>query len=165
MIVNRFLSEKYELASFAGLKFSLSSLKDGIELKIYGYNEKIKIFTDKLTKDLKNIHEFFDETIFDVYKTEISENNKSALLEGYFTTKLLDSLSIQNVYNHYESYNVIRNITYEHLEKFIEKFFKKLRMKILIQGNVVKEEAMEITSIILNNINAEPLDNVRKLII
>lgn len=162
-MVSEYFQEKYASAADAELNFNLYMRSKDITLGFSGFNEKMKTFIGNVMQDFMNIHEHLDEAIFEVYKAKVSNSFKNSLVNGNFTSNLLQHITSQNEFYDYEFYHLIGRVTYENIEKFIDKVFKKLRIKVLIQGNMLKDEALEVTNIILNSFDAQPLDDVSEV--
>lgn len=134
---------------------------NAIRFRFSGYNEKMEVLVHAIMNDFTKIHETFDESTFNLYKEEFSDNHKNVLLNGHFTSDLIDSLTTQKLTHFYDEYHAMSQIKFEHMEKIVRKCFKKMKIQILVQGNYLKDQALSVTKTILDNFEAEPVDDVR----
>lgn len=152
------LNEKYAMAKEAGLSFAVSTDKNAVRFYFSGYNEKMELLIDSYLKDFKRVQNIFDEAYFNVLKDEMINNTKKYLKMGYFT--IADYVLDANESHSFEELEVLAQVNYEHLEKFIEKCFKNLKIQILIQGNFLKDQALGVTKTILDHFEADPVQDV-----
>ena len=152
-------------ASSAGLELELSAVAKGLEIKFSGYNEKIQILIEMISKDLRRLPEDITEEMFDVQKAEL----KKDLLNSFFTASSIKSnLSSKTLrtdfWTDFDKLNEIDKISFETLQKFLEKFYRKTKIQVLIQGNMLKAQADEIVKVLETELTNEPLETVRRLI-
>jgi secreted Zn-dependent insulinase-like peptidase len=160
-ILNRFLDEKFSSATRAGLDFSIRmSSENNLILSFRGYNEKLSLLIDMVTKELRNFDKYLDESVFEVYKADRKDTYKNNLKQGSFMLYLTDFFTKLNFPYTYEYFKVIDTVTVEHLEKFVEKLFSKLRVKMLITGNLSRDDALQISGNVLANIASSPISDV-----
>ena len=145
----------------AGLSVSLRVIRKGFELIFKGYNEKIPLLVDIVTKSLKNILEEIDETIFNLHKTEIKKNYVNALQDVEALAKdYFDEVLSDNHHTMLEYYQEIDRTLFDDMQKLVQKAFEQTKMHVLVQGNVTKNQAEEIVSNIVSNLDGEPLHEV-----
>lgn len=161
-MVNEFFQEKYASAADAGLSFRLYLSSNAVSLYFKGYNEKMKTFVSDVMQDLTKIHEYFDESKFEVFRAKVANNFKNSLMSGQFSANLFQYIVTQDQSYEYDYYHIVNRVTFENIEKFADKIFKKLRIKMFIHGNMLKDEALSINNIVLNSFDAQPLDDVSK---
>lgn len=154
------LREKYSSAIEAGLDFSIFTLDNSIRFRFSGYSEKMELLVSSVMNDFKDIHSTFDESTFNMHKEDLASRHKSILLNGRFMTSITDHLTDSKLSHYYEEFHAISEINFEHLEKFNEKCFKRLKIEILIQGNFLKSHALSVTMTILDNFETEPVEDV-----
>lgn len=156
------LAKKIFAASSAGLGVTASASLTGFEIEFSGYNEKLHLLIDMVTKDLKNIADDIDESVFEVQRAEMKKNYGNQLMSSSnlridFSTKILSN----NYYTDLEYYEIIDTISLEHVQKFASKFFKEFKMHVLVQGNITRSQAEKIVENLEENLGGNPLDGVK----
>lgn len=63
----------------------------------------------------------------------------------------------------YEFYKQIDNIKFEDLERYAGKIFTQLKIKILVQGNLTRDQAMSIGQVVLQNLSPGQVTNLSKI--
>lgn len=63
----------------------------------------------------------------------------------------------------YEFYKQIDKMKFEDLENYAGKFFTQLKIKILVQGNLTKDQAMSIGQVVLINLNPGQVTDASKI--
>lgn len=119
------------------------------------------MFIDMYTNEIKNVDEIVNESTFNNFKAEQKEEFVTSL-KGvrHLATEYLVKLMVDSFHLDYEMYQLIDQITVEDVRKFIPKVLKKLKFKVLAQGNISKEETLKICNILDNNFSYEPYDEV-----
>lgn len=74
MCIKNYLSEKLYPARVAGYSYKLNSAEDGLVLKLSGFNEKLPMILDLMTKAIKNTDEVIEKPIFDFFRKELKKN-------------------------------------------------------------------------------------------
>lgn len=64
---------------------------------------------------------------------------------------------------YFDRFKDVDKISYMDFKEFLLKFLKTLKIKILIQGNLTKNQALDITQNILSNMNQEAVNSKRLL--
>lgn len=59
-----------------------------------------------------------------------------------------------------DRYNALSNITINDLKLFSRDFFQHVKIQALIQGNILKQDAMDVMSRVLDNLNCGGIENV-----
>ena len=149
-------------APSAGLEVVISVEPKGLEIKFRGYNEKIKILIEMISKDLRRLPEDITEEMFELQKTEMKKSLFNALATIASVNYDLTAKTLKNEYwTVFDKYNEIDKISFETLQKFLEKFYRQSKMQVLIQGNMLRAEADEIVKVLESELANEPLDTVR----
>jgi secreted Zn-dependent insulinase-like peptidase len=69
------------------------------------------------------------------------------------------SLIINNYHSLVDTYNIVCSITMDSLKKFSEEFISTLYVKALVQGNVIREHAINVVKNFLSTINCKPISS------
>lgn len=164
MIVKHYMTEKLYPAVCAGLGYQLYSEEKGMVLKLSGYNEKLPLLIDIITKELKNIGQLMEPSVFETYRKQFKKFCYNNLIEAKFLNKDCRLKLIEE--NHkfvYDRFTVADEISFEDLVKFSKDFHKQLKVQILVQGNIAKSEASAISKCVLANLDREKFDTSNQL--
>lgn len=82
MCVKNFLTEKLYPATLVGYNYKLNSVETGLILRLSGFNEKLSLLTDTITKAMKNVDGILDYSIFDLFKKELKKNCYNYLISS-----------------------------------------------------------------------------------
>lgn len=135
MIVKHYMTEKLYPAVCAGLGYSLYSEEKGMVLKLSGYNEKLPLLIDIITKELMNIGGLMEDAVFETYRSQFKKVCYNNLIESKFLNKDCRLSIIEE--NHkffYDRYLEVDKISFDSLVQFSNQFLNQLRLQILVQG-------------------------------
>ena len=82
MCVKSYLSEKLYPATLVGYNYKLNSVENGLILRLSGFNEKLKLIVDIITKAMRNVDGILDKLIFDTFKKELRKNCYNCLINS-----------------------------------------------------------------------------------
>ena len=74
MCIKNFLSEKLYPATIAGYNYKLHSVENGLILRLSGFNEKLPMMVDLVTKAMTNIDGAIDSLVFETFQKELKKN-------------------------------------------------------------------------------------------
>lgn len=145
----------------AGLSSYLRASRNGLEIKFRGYNEKVHLLVDMITNALKNTVDEIEETVFDLVKTQLKKKFIAEFKNvEVLASQMYDKIIMHDHYTNYDHYQQIDRATFESLQRFVHKFFEKIQVQVLVQGNLTKTQAQEIVGNLETNLNGEPNDEV-----
>lgn len=155
------IAKKIYPAHRAGLQVATSSTFKGLEFEYSGYNEKINLLIDTTTREFRNIVDDIDEAVFEMQKAEMKKNFGNRLLSAEtleldYSTKVLR----QDYWTSLEYFRAIDEVAIEEMQKFMLKFFRQMKIQVLVQGNITKSQAMEILATLQKNLECDALDEV-----
>ena len=143
----------------------MSTNINGFGLNFNGYNDKLSLLIDMVTDFLKKCVSVTNEGNFKAIKEDLKQGYSERLLNQfgglnaeYFTKALL-----KRHHTSLELYHEADNFTLEDLEHFSTKFFKKLSIEILVQGNMTRSQTLSVIEIVKTNLNVEPLSEDMEL--
>lgn len=160
MIVKHYMTEKLYPAVCAGLGYALYSEEKGMVLKLSGYNEKLPLLIDIITKELKNIGCLMEADVFQTYRRQFKKLCHNNLIESKFLNKDCRLNIIEE--NHkffYDRYVEADKITFENVVHFAKQFPNQLKIQVLVQGNLSEVRAIEIGQQIVDNLSCDAIDN------
>lgn len=163
MIVKHYMSEKLYCAVVAGLGYELYSEEKGMLLKLSGYNEKLPLLLDLVTKELKIIGGLMEQSVFQTYQKQYKKYCYNNLINSKFFNKdcRLNIVEEDHKFFH-DRYIGADNITFENLVNFAGEFLDQLKIQILVQGNLTKAKALEVGETVLRNLNSREVDHEAK---
>lgn len=153
--------KKFYQANSANLTCTFGVSRDGINLTFKGYNEKMEMFVEMYIQELKNILEVVNESAFDQYVKQQKENFIIGLrqvrgLGREYTSKIL----AEKFHLDYDMYKVLDEINHLDVQRFVPKLLKKMKIKVLAQGNIISDQVKRIVSILETNLECHPYEEV-----
>jgi nardilysin len=82
MCVKNFLSEKLYPATIAGYNYKLHSVDNGLILRLSGFNEKLPLLVDIITKTVRNLVGMMDKSVFETFRKELKKNFHNCLIDA-----------------------------------------------------------------------------------
>lgn len=154
------LATKVFPAFSAGLQVTSANFDKGFEILFSGYNEKLLLLVEMVVKALQKLPEE-SESIFELQKEEKKKSLSNSMLKGRnlsfdFASKLMET----DYWTDLDYYNEIDKISFETMQKFMEKFFRRIKIQILAQGNILRAQALEVVDILEKNLHTEALVRV-----
>lgn len=157
-VLDFYLKKKLSQAASAGYHVTTSADRSGILLTFHGFNDKLVMLIDMVASYLRNCIFEADESTFNTLKEDLKESYSEKLmksngLNGETTERVL-------LFNHYtlhDVYSEISKVSFEDLREFSSKFFQKMKMEILSQGNITKNQTVNVVKILQSNLSSEPL--------
>ncbi|KAG1338961.1 Nardilysin-like [Cocos nucifera] len=150
------LNEILYQAGVAKLETSLSIVGDKLELKLYGFNDKLSLL---LSKILTLSRSFFPNIErFKVIKEDMerafrNSNMKPLSHSSYLRLQVLR----ENFWDVDDKLSCLVNLSLSDLEAFIPNLLSQLHIEGLCHGNLLEEEAINISNIFTNIFSVEPL--------
>lgn len=153
------MNERFAHASNAGYSIYPNMEKRTFILSFDGFNEKMETLIEMALKEVKRFIETMDEAVFETQKAAIKRRYfNGSLNSDDLLSDVFDKVICESFFTDYELYKEIDNITFEDLQKFVHKFFQKLKIQVLVQGNLRRSQAINILSLLKANFECEPLD-------
>ncbi|CAO1435225.1 unnamed protein product [Diamesa serratosioi] len=159
MIVKHYLAERLYPAAVAGLGCVIYPVEKGLVLKLTGFNEKIPLLIDMITKEFKKIPGMLERSVFETYKKQF----KKSCFNKMISSKELNrdcriNIVERNHQTFYSRYLAVDDLTFEELQIYSEKFFDKLNIQSLIQGNFKHSEAGQMIKHVINNLKCNAIE-------
>lgn len=159
MIVKHYMSEKLYPAVCAGLGYELCSEEKGMLLKLSGYNEKLPVLLDIITKELHGIGAEMEPAVFQTYRKQFKKYIYNNLISSKFLNK---DCRLNIVEEHhkffFDRYLEADKVTFEELVTFANDFLRQLKVQILVQGNIERSTAEDITNCVISNLNCHKIE-------
>lgn len=153
------LKKKLSQASTAGYGLTIDTNRNGLILKFQGYNDKIALLIDMVTKFLKTCMEETGENLFKTLREDMKETYTEKLvtyygLNGDYFSKVL----LEQHYTKLELHDEIEKVSLADVRDLISRMFQKLKIEALVQGNMTKGQALNVLDMIEKNLNFEALE-------
>ncbi|CAH8391672.1 unnamed protein product [Eruca vesicaria subsp. sativa] len=150
------LNEIVYQASIAKLETSLSMYGDKLELKVYGFNEKIPALLLKILAIAKSFMPRLDR--FKVIKENMERGFRNTNMKPLnHSTYLRLQLLCKRIYDSDEKLSVLNDLSLTDLNSFIPEVRSQIFIEALCHGNLSEDEAVTISNIFKNNLTLEPL--------
>ncbi|URE23096.1 Peptidase M16 inactive domain, partial [Musa troglodytarum] len=150
------LNEIIYQAGVAKLETSLSFVGDKLELKLYGFNDKLPILLSKILKLSKTFMPNIDR--FKVIKEDMERayrntNMKPLSHSSYLRLQVLR----ESFWDVDDKLSCLLNLSLSDLVEFIPRLLSQLYIEGLCHGNLSEEEAINISNIFTNTFPVEPI--------
>ncbi|XP_076044547.1 insulin degrading metalloproteinase isoform X2 [Oratosquilla oratoria] len=142
------LTEYAYAAELAGLTYSLSNSKYGLTLNIKGYSDKQIVLLEKIIDRMTTFK--VDPKRFDILKDAYVRALKNFNADQphqhvvYYTSLLL----AEHGWTKEELLQATEDLSVEGMEGFIPRFLTNLHLEFLIHGNVTKEQALDLATLV-----------------
>ncbi|CCD67861.1 Insulin-degrading enzyme [Caenorhabditis elegans] len=139
------LAEETYNADLAGLKCQLESSPFGVQMRVYGYDEKQALFAKHLANRMTNFK--IDKTRFDV----LFESLKRALTNHAFSQPYLltqhynQLLIVDKVWSKEQLLAVCDSVTLEDVQGFAKEMLQAFHMELFVHGNSTEKEAIQLS--------------------
>jgi len=145
-------------ARMAGLEYELSSKQRGLTVRCWGFNQKVPMLMETLIRGIRSFNDKLDEQMFAAVKDKLQKYYFNFLLKPEnVSSDVRASIIQQRYWTTVEKYEAIKQVTPEMLRAFVTRYFERLYVQFLAQGNISKEEAMRISHKVVEIIGSKPL--------
>ncbi|XP_071715471.1 nardilysin-like [Rutidosis leptorrhynchoides] len=143
-------------ASVAKLETCISLVSDKLELKVYGFNDKLPVLLSKILETAKSFVPTNDR--FLVIKEAMERNFRNANMKPLSHSSYLRLQVIcKSFYDVDEKLALLTNLSLTDLKDFIPELFTQLYIEGLCHGNLLEDEAENISKIFKNYFPVKPL--------
>lgn len=153
IIVKHYLAEELYPAICAGLGYSVNAAEKGLLIKLSGYNEKLLLLLDIITKELSHIAAKIEPKVFETYREQCRRNGYNNLINSKFLCKDLRLTIVEDQHKFcLDLYNTTNVVSFEELIQFAKEFPKEICVKMMVLGNFDKDKAIEAAALFQNNL-------------
>lgn len=143
-------------ASVAKLETSISLVSDKLELKVYGFNDKLPVLLSKVLETAKSFVPTDDR--FVVIKEDMERNLRNANMKPLNHSSYLRlQVLCQSFWDVDEKLGLLNTLSLTDLKGFIPELFSQLYIEGLCHGNLFEEEAKNISNIFKKYFSVPPL--------
>nr|CAI5844579.1 unnamed protein product [Callosobruchus analis] len=148
------LTEEAYPAVTADLSYDISSYEKGLLIKVYGYNQKLPVLIDLISKQLITFGDAISPEVFEAVKDKLikSYHNK-AIKPSSLAKDVRLVLLVNNVFTTMEKHAELQSVTLDELKDYCKEFIKTLYIKSLVQGNVTAKEASDTVKRFIDAVN------------
>lgn len=139
-------------AQLAGLSYSLSPTMEGLNLLIYGYDEKQAVLLEKVLAALKKPS--LPEGRFNLYKAKLKRSLANHALDrpykqilGERTRRLLSP-----AWSPKQKLQALEGLTHDELRAYANSLFDRVEVKTLAYGNITAEDATVMNQVVDRNL-------------
>ncbi|KAL8549034.1 hypothetical protein ACS0TY_008056 [Phlomoides rotata] len=150
------LNEIIYQASVAKLESSVSLYGDKLELKLYGFNDKLSVLLSKVLATAKSFlpkDDRFRVVKEDMERTLRNTNMKPLNHAAYLRLQVL----CQSFWDVEEKLCLLNDLSLADLRAFVPELLSQLYIEGLCHGNMLEEEALQIAEIFKSNFFVQPL--------
>ncbi|KAF8397117.1 hypothetical protein HHK36_016024 [Tetracentron sinense] len=150
------LNEILYQAGVAKLETSLSIIGDKLELKIYGFNDKLAVLLSKIltiAKSFMPTDDRFKVIKEDMERTFRNTNMKPLNHSQYLRLQVLR----ENFWDVDDKLSCLTVLSLPDLEGFIPELLSQLHVEGLCHGNLSEEEAINLSKFFRSNFSVQPL--------
>ncbi|KAL3850535.1 hypothetical protein ACJIZ3_012417 [Penstemon smallii] len=150
------LNEIIYQASVAKLESSVSLYGDKLELKLYGFNDKLSVLLSKVLATTNSFSPKDDR--FRVLKESLERtlrntNMKPLNHSSYLRLQIL----CQSFWDVEDKLSLLNDLSLADLKAFIPDLLSQLYIEGLCHGNFLEEEALHVSDIFRSNLSIQPL--------
>ncbi|KAH6828296.1 Insulinase family protein [Perilla frutescens var. hirtella] len=150
------LNEIIYQASVAKLESSVSLYGDKLELKLYGFNDKLSVLLSKVLATAKSFlpkDDRFRVVKEDMERTLRNTNMKPLNHASYLRLQVL----CQSFWDAEDKLCLLNDLSLPDLRAFVPELLSQLYIEGLCHGNLLEEEALRISEIFKTNFSVQPL--------
>ncbi|KAF5744448.1 nardilysin-like isoform X1 [Tripterygium wilfordii] len=150
------LNETIYQASVAKLETSLSIFSDKLEIKVYGFNDKLPVLLSKVLEIIKSFVPTEDR--FKVIKEEMERSLKNTNMKPLnHSTYMRLQILCESFFDVDEKLCFLNDLTLAELKAFIPDLRSQLYIEGICHGNLLENEAIDISNIFKRNFCVQPL--------
>ncbi|KAL3653227.1 hypothetical protein CASFOL_002908 [Castilleja foliolosa] len=150
------LNEIIYQASNARLESSISLYGDKLELMLYGFNDKLSVLLSKILAIAKSFSPKDDR--FTVIKEDVEKNLRNTNMKPLCHSSYLRlQVLCQSFWDVGEQLCLLNDLSLSDLKAFIPDLLSQLYIEGICHGNMLEEEALQISDIYKSNFSVQPL--------
>lgn len=150
------LNEIIYQASVAKLETSVSIVSDKLELKVYGFSDKLSVLLSKILSIAKSFtptDDRFKVIRENMERTLNNTNMKPLSHSAYLRLQVL----CERFWDVDEKLSLLNNLSLADLKAFVPELLSQLYIEGLCHGNLLEDDTINISKIFRNNFSAQPL--------
>ena len=158
IMVKQQMVESLYPAKLAQLSYSTIPNDRGLSIRCWGFSQKIPVLLNEIIKAFRKFKENLDPVMFSAVKEDVRKSYYNGLLRPEKLAKdVRMALLLQTFWTQCDKYNTVNDVTMEAVASFADKFLDQLYVQCLVQGNISKDDALEVCSNVVNTLKCKPL--------
>lgn len=154
-----YFDKTFAQALSAGYRIHENAEITTFNLKFDGFNEKMEEVVDLVVKGIKAFNEELDQSTFETKKAFFKKRLYNNLLAAStLNNDMLTEILTDGYFSDIEIYNGVETVAFENFQQIISKYFSRLKINVLVHGNMTKAQALKIANILQSNIACDPLE-------
>ncbi|VDO93362.1 unnamed protein product [Soboliphyme baturini] len=147
-VVRDSLTEYAYNAELAGLHYRIENGRYGLSLSISGYNEKQTVLLQKIVTRMTTLK--IDPKRFDLLKESYIRSLKSFEMEQPYQHAVyyVNLIMSEQAWSNDEILHEAKELTVPQLQTFIGEFFAALNVEVLVHGNALPNDAIELAKLV-----------------
>ncbi|XP_014089704.1 nardilysin [Bactrocera oleae] len=156
------LSEELYPATVAGLSYQFYTVEKGIILKVNGYNEKLHLLVDIITKAMVSMREHITEDQFNIFKTDQKKSYFNSLIKPRTLNKDIRLSIVEHIrWPIITKYKCLDSLTLNDVLHFSDAYTSELYLQTLMQGNLTEESAHNVMNSVLTTLNCRNIKETK----
>lgn len=157
-ILKQYLGEDLYPANVAQLEYGFYPGENGMVITVNGYNEKLKLLLRAVIDGIVSLSTDLKPDMVVAMKDEQKRGYANACSKtGFLSRDIRMSILLDRHWTAIQKEEALNDISCESLKSFILQYLGSLFIQCLIQGNISKEEAIELSLIVKNGLPCEPI--------
>lgn len=144
-------------AEVAGLRYSVSSTRDGFAVSVGGFNNKLGKLLERILSKLKGFEP--TEAKFNVWKERFAQSYSNVGMGALYAQSSyhLNYLISENLFPLEEREQALADTTYEDVKTFGPLIYQQMGIEVVAFGNLYKQEVLDIGDLVINILKPRPL--------
>ncbi|KAF9547358.1 Insulinase (Peptidase M16) [Mortierella hygrophila] len=154
-LVKEALNEETYAAEIAGMDYTLDSSIDGIQLSIWGYNDKAHLLLERVIHTMRNLQVEPDQ--FVRIRDQIERTHRNAYLANpsQHAAYHIQVINQEKMWTFIERLDALEFITTpEQIQQFYPEMLARLHVEGLVHGNMDREQALRVSEIVEEGLGA-----------
>lgn len=153
-VAKHYVAEKLYPAVAAGLNYEMTTEDKGLLITLSGYDEKLPLLLESITKELKNIGELAESKVFEMYRSQLKKECYNNVVEAEFLNQDCRLNLIEENHKFYlDRYTETDEVSFDDFKSFAGEFLNHLQVQILVQGNISRTSAIELSHSVMHTLN------------
>ncbi|EJC99121.1 uncharacterized protein FOMMEDRAFT_160684 [Fomitiporia mediterranea MF3/22] len=156
-LVEDALNEYSFYAKMADVGYSLDETSSGFTLTVGGYNDKLHILAEAVLNKIRHLEIRKDRFRVMLERNLLSLKNMKFESPDTLSMRYLTYLRDDRIFSIEDREEALKSITIEELSKHAKALLSHLRFKVLVTGNLRREDALNIASLAKKTLLSKPL--------
>ncbi len=144
-------------AELAGLDYQIAGHSMGIEIQVYGYNDKLPVLLEKVLTTMRDL-EVRPER-FEIVKERLLRGMRNWDYQSPYNqvSDFTRWLNVEKGFINDELLTELERLTAEDVQTFYPYLLRQMHVETLVHGNLYKEDALHLTNLVEHILKPRPL--------